>query len=112
MLGSRVFVADGSDIVFCLDLHTGKQLWRTVSPVSVSAGSADELVQPMVVSDSMLAVPVMGPTGVLVLRPADGSVRWSSTTPSAGSTDWLLALDGRTLYAASSTTLSACRSQS
>ncbi|ATL32617.1 protein kinase domain-containing protein [Streptomyces formicae] len=117
--GERAYLYDGAGTVFALDTGGGQQVWHRASPVhlTTTGGAQDE---GPTVSPSVLAIATWATgdvPGFIVLRTSDGKPLWAhqpsataSGSRTGGTTGWLLAISGRTLFAASETTLHAFRS--
>ncbi|MFF3645722.1 PQQ-binding-like beta-propeller repeat protein [Streptomyces sp. NPDC002564] len=116
--GGRAYLHDGPGTVFALDMRSGKQVWHRASPLhlTTTGGARD---QGPVVGASVLALATWATgdvPGFVVLRPSDGKPLWAhqpaggkSGSDTGGKADWSLQLSGRTLFAASDTTLHAFR---
>ncbi|MFG2333356.1 protein kinase [Streptomyces sp. NPDC048604] len=106
------YVADGQDTVFALDLRDGRQKWHTPSPLNLAPGGGDRAGP--AASASLVAIPTFDTPGVMVFRASDGRPLWArraAGAETASTGQWSVRAVGPTVYAASSTTLYAFRSE-
>ncbi|WP_406863764.1 protein kinase [Streptomyces sp. HUAS MG47] len=112
VVGGTGYVADGQDTVFALDLGDGRQKWHVPSPSNLAPGGGT-LPGPAATA-SLVAIPTFGTQGVMVFRASDGRPLWArraAGAETASTNQWSVTAAGTTVYAASSTTLYAFRSE-
>lgn len=73
--------AQGVDVTVCLDVETGKEIWRHATPAKLwnNMHGGGTLTTPVVAGDTVYVLSRMGP--VMALATKDGTPRWTRDLP-------------------------------
>ncbi|QDS94616.1 outer membrane biogenesis protein BamB [Roseimaritima multifibrata] len=93
----KLFVnaAEEAKAIFCLDKHSGKELWRTDADMLELTYGTPRIVH---VDDANVELVISVPEEIWSLNPDNGKLKWFASTPMTGNVTPSVIVDGTTIY--------------